>query len=84
VVGTNTARAIFWTIPTRFLTGIGAAGGLAFINSIGVAGGFVGPSIMGFLKDATGSFDAGLTALSGFLFLSMGCALLLKRLIVRE
>ena len=63
---------------------MGAAGGLAFINTFGVFGGFVGPSIMGFLKDATGSFDAGLMVLSGFLFLSMACALSLKRLIVRE
>jgi ACS family tartrate transporter-like MFS transporter len=84
VVGTNAARAILWTIPTRFLSGIGAAGGLAFINSIGVVGGFVGPSIMGFLKDATGSFDAGLMALSGSLFLAMAFAFSLKRLIVRE
>ena len=37
------ARAIFWTIPPRFLTGMAAAGGLAFINSIGTTGGFVGP-----------------------------------------
>jgi nitrate/nitrite transporter NarK len=84
VIGTNAARAIFWTIPTRFLSGIGAAGGLAFINSIGVVGGFVGPSIMGLLKDATGSFDAGLMVLGGFLLLSMAFAFSLKLLIVRE
>jgi len=34
LVGVTAARAIFWTIPTRFLTGVAAAGGLAFINSI--------------------------------------------------
>ena len=84
VAGTNTARAIFWTIPTRFLSGIGAAGGLAFINSIALTGGFVGPSIMGYLKDVTGSFDTGLVVLSGSLLLSMGFAFSLKRLIVRE
>src|SRR5260370_41829023 len=50
----TSARAIFWNVPTRFLTGIGAAGGLAFINTIGVFGGFVGPSMMGWLKDWTG------------------------------
>ena len=43
VTGVNGARAIFWTIPPRFLTGMAAAGGLAFINSIGTTGGFVGP-----------------------------------------
>ena len=47
-------------------------------------GGFVGPSIMGFLKDATGSFNAGLMVLSGFLFLSTALAFSLKRLIVQE
>src|SRR5262249_4213626 len=36
LVGVTSARAIFWNVPTRFLTGIGAAGGLAFINTIGV------------------------------------------------
>lgn len=84
VVGTNTARAILWTIPTRFLSGIGAAGGLALINSVGTIGGFVGPSIMGYLKDATGSFDTGLLALSGFLFFSAALSLVLRRLISVE
>ncbi len=56
VSGVNAARAIFWTIPPRFLSGLAAAGGLAFINSIGTSGGFVGPTIMGWLTDRTGSF----------------------------
>jgi sugar phosphate permease len=70
VTGINGARFIFWTIPPRFLTGVAAAGGLAFINSIGTSGGFVGPTIMGWLTDLTGSFSAGLLAMSGFLFAS--------------
>ena len=40
LLGITAARAIFWTIPTRFLTGMAAAGGLAFINSVGTIGGF--------------------------------------------
>jgi ACS family tartrate transporter-like MFS transporter len=84
VVGTNTARAILWTIPTRFLSGIGAAGGLALINSVGTIGGFVGPSIMGELKDLTGSFNTGLLALSGFMFLSLILTLCLKLVIKHE
>ena len=84
VVGTNTARAILWTIPTRFLTGIGAAGGLALINSVGTIGGFVGPTIMGLLRDTTGSFTAGLLALSGFLFVSTALAFTLKLVISTE
>jgi MFS family permease len=67
VSGVNAARALFWTIPPRFLSGLAAAGGLAFINSIGTSGGFVGPTIMGWLTDQTGSFIAGQMALTGFL-----------------
>lgn len=78
LVGINAARAIFWSIPTRFLTGVAAAGGLAFINSIGTAGGFVGPAMIGVLKDATGSFSAGLLGMTGFLILSAVLAMSLR------
>jgi MFS transporter, ACS family, tartrate transporter len=70
LIGINAARSIFWTIPPRFLTGLAAAGGLAFINSIGTAGGFVGPYVMGWLTDRTGSFTAGLAAMAGFLLVA--------------
>ena len=39
------------TIPMRFLTGIALAGGLAFINSIGTTGGFVGRFVFGWLTE---------------------------------
>ncbi|HEV2675119.1 MAG TPA: MFS transporter [Aliidongia sp.] len=84
VVGTSTARAVLWTIPTRFLTGLAAAGGLALINSVGIVGGFVGPSIMGVMKDLSGSFDSGLIAMAGFLFVATVLALSTKRYIARE
>jgi MFS family permease len=79
LTGVNGARAIFWTIPPRFLTGMAAAGGLAFINSIGTTGGFVGPSIMGWLTQETGSYSAGLLALGGFLLASAAVSWALKR-----
>jgi MFS family permease len=78
VSGVNAARALFWTIPPRFLTGMAAAGGLAFINSIGTSGGFVGPTIFGWLTDTTGSFIAGQMALSGFLLAAAALAWWLK------
>jgi MFS family permease len=84
LIGVNGARAIFWTIPPRFLTGMAAAGGLAFINSIGTTGGFVGPYIMGWLTDETGSFSAGLLAMSGFLVLAAGLAWSLRRFAAGE
>src|SRR5439155_26568733 len=37
----------FWTLPTAFLSGTAAAGGIALINSVGNLGGFVGPNILG-------------------------------------
>ena len=84
LVGITSARAIFWTIPTRFLTGIGAASGLALINSIGVMGGYFGPELMGVLKDATGGYLAGLLTMAGILALSTLLAASLKLLIKLE
>jgi MFS family permease len=84
LIGVTSARAIFWTIPTRFLAGVGAAGGLAFINSIGTAGGFVGPALMGWLKDVTGSFQNGLLAMAGIMLVAVLLAASLKLVMTRE
>jgi MFS transporter, ACS family, tartrate transporter len=54
----------FWTLPTAFLSGKGAAAGIAAINSIGVLSGYFGPKIFGQLHDWTGSDFAGLMFLS--------------------
>ena len=45
---------VFWTLPTTFLTGTGAAAGIAAVNSIGNLGGYFGPQAFGWLKDQTG------------------------------
>ncbi|PRY04538.1 MFS transporter [Paraburkholderia sp. BL25I1N1] len=74
VIAVSSARAIFWTIPTRFLTGVAAAGGLAFINSIGTLGGFAGPYLVGFLKQSTGTFSAGIWAMAGVLAVAAALA----------
>ena len=50
----------FWAMPTGILTGPLAAGGIAWINSVGNLGGFVGPYVMGLMRDATDGFGAGL------------------------
>jgi MFS family permease len=84
LIGVNAARSIFWTIPGRFLTGAGAAGGLAFINSIGTVGGFVGPIMMGWLKEATGSFQTGIGVLAGVMVATGLLALSLKLIIRQE
>jgi D-galactonate transporter len=61
---------LFWTLPTAFLSGTAAAGGIALINSIGNLAGFAAPYAMGYLKDATGGFSAGLLVVAFFPFLS--------------
>ena len=55
---------VFWAMPTAFLSGAAAAAGVAYINSIANIAGFVGPFIMGWIKDATGSFDGGLLVIA--------------------
>ncbi len=66
LAGTLSFTAAFWAIPPTFLTGVGAAGGLALISSLGVTGGFVAPWFVGVLKDMTGDFRWGLGALGAF------------------
>jgi MFS transporter, ACS family, tartrate transporter len=84
LVGVTAARAIFWTIPTRFLTGVAAAGGLAFINSIATVGGFVGPSMMGWLKDFSGSYVVGLLAVAAIMVAATLASMSLKLFISKE
>ena len=84
LVGVTAARAIFWTIPTRFLTGVAAAGGLAFINSIATVGGFVGPSMMGWLKEFSGTYVAGLLAVAAIMLAATAASMSLKFFITRE
>ena len=53
--GIFTALPVFWTLPTAILSGTAAAAGIAWINSIGNLGGYIGPTIFGTLKDRTGN-----------------------------
>jgi len=55
-----------WSIATAMLGGGAAAAGIAVINSVGNLSGFAGPYAMGWLKDATGSSDAGILLIAGF------------------
>src|SRR5262249_3233792 len=64
LMGALAVLPTFWTLPTGFLTGSAAAGGIALINSIGNLGGFVGPYALGWIKDATGEIKLGLVALA--------------------
>lgn len=69
---------VFWATPADFLSGMAAASGLALINSIGTVGGFVGPFVVGIVRDQTGSFTASLLTLAGSALVA-GCLALLLR-----
>ncbi len=69
---------VFWTLPTAFLSGAAAAGGIAIVNAIGNLSGFVGPYLVGYIKDQTGSFDGGLLCLAAFGFIAMLIVLVLS------
>ena len=84
LIGVTSARAIFWSIPTRFLTGMAAAGGLAFINSIGTLGGFVGPVTIGALKTRAHPFSFGLLAMALCLLIATVLSWSLKRMVKAE
>jgi MFS transporter, ACS family, tartrate transporter len=83
LVGVISSRTIFFTIPQVFLAGAAAAGGLAFINALGALGGFAGPVMVGWLKDATGSYDSGMYGMSALLIVAMIASVWLK-LMVRK
>lgn len=78
-VGISAAKPPLWSMPTLFLSGPAAATGIAAINSIGNLGGFVGPSVIGWVKDTTGSFVGGLYFVAGLLVFSAVLTLILAR-----
>jgi ACS family tartrate transporter-like MFS transporter len=56
--------APFWVLPTIILSGGAAAVGIALVNAIGSVGGFVGPNVVGVLRDLTGSDTRAMLVLS--------------------
>lgn len=73
--GIITSLPLFWSLPTAFLAGAGAAAGIAMVNSIGNLAGFLGPYAMGWLKQATGVNDLGMYLLAAFMVLGALLAL---------
>lgn len=63
-VGLYSTFGPFWALPSDFLKGGAAAAGLALANSGGALGGFVGPYLMGYLRDRTNGFEGSLLVLA--------------------
>jgi ACS family tartrate transporter-like MFS transporter len=79
IAGVMAARPPFWAMPSDFLTGQKAAAGIAAINSVGNLGGFLGPFLIGWARQATGSFIAGLMISAVTLLVSAMIVISLRR-----
>lgn len=83
-IGISCAKPPLWSMPTTFLSGAAAATGIATINSLGNLGGFVGPAMIGYIKDQTGSYSGGLYFVAGLLVVSGVVTLILSRFRMTE
>ncbi|PZR48606.1 MAG: MFS transporter [Paraburkholderia fungorum] len=63
-VGMWSATGVFWPIPTGILSGRGAVGGIALINSVGILGGFVGPYLVGLIRGWNQNYSVALACLA--------------------
>ena len=78
VIGIIGVVGPFWTLPSSFLGGTAAAASIGLVRTIGSFGGFVGPVLVGFLRESTGGFAAPIAALAlammlaGLLVLALG------------
>ncbi len=77
-------QPLYWSVLMARLGGVAAAAGLAFVNTIGLTGGFVGPFAFGLTEKATGSPSSGLWVLVAATFVGLLCVPLLGRLLARH
>ncbi|MGA7327053.1 MAG: MFS transporter [Rhodomicrobium sp.] len=84
VIGLYGSRTAFWPMPSLFLTGTAAAAGIALVNAIGNLGGYLGPFAVGWIKDATKSFEMGLYFLAGFSLLGAAVVYFGTRQLARQ
>jgi MFS transporter, ACS family, phthalate transporter len=67
-VGYLSAIALFWTIPTGFLSEAESAGCIAFISSAGQIGSLIAPVLFGYVSDRTGNLTLGACLVAAVLF----------------
>ncbi|GAB3627670.1 Putative metabolite transport protein NicT [Pandoraea terrae] len=84
VAGIMSTLAMFWSLPSRILAGTAAAGGAGIVNIGAAVAGFVGPSIMGYLKGLTGSTEVGVALLAVTLFAAAALILSIPRRFMRN
>jgi ACS family tartrate transporter-like MFS transporter len=78
-IGICSTLAPFWAIPIQFLSGTGAAAGIAAINAVGNLGGAIGPYAVGWALQETGNYSGGMMILAGFLLAAAALVLAMGR-----
>jgi ACS family tartrate transporter-like MFS transporter len=74
-IGINASRPLFWALPSMFLSRTAAAGAIALINALGNLGGIAGPTMLGWVKQTTGSFSGGIYFLGVCTFIASALVL---------
>ena len=83
-MGIVSAIPLFWSLPTAFLVGAGAAAGIAAINSIANLAGFLAPYLVGWLKQLTSSTDSGMYMLAAALVIGAAITLMVPAKLVNR
>lgn len=74
------AMCTFWTLPQSLLSEAARPPGIGLISAVGLLGSAVSPAVIGFLRDATGNFSAGLFYVTALLAVSIALVLIVPRL----
>jgi ACS family tartrate transporter-like MFS transporter len=78
-IGICSTLAPFWAMPSQFLSGKGAAAGIAAINAVGNLGGFIGPYAVGWAKQESGDYSGGMMILAVSLLAAAALVLAMGR-----
>ena len=76
VAGTLAYFGPFFALPSSFLSGPAAAGGIALVAAMANFGGFLGPTVIGLIRQRTGDYAAAMAALAVALTLSAAIILI--------
>jgi ACS family tartrate transporter-like MFS transporter len=71
----------FFSLPSGFLGGTAAAGGIGLVSALGRIGAMIGPYVVGVLREATGDYSAAMVAMAGGQILAAVIVLVMGRMI---
>lgn len=83
-IGLYSFMGPFWSVASVSLSASAAVIGIAIINSVGNLGGFIGPYIVGYLRDLTGQMESSLFFLGGVLIIGTAIITTLNRALLNQ